>query len=450
MTLLRPLAWRPGLVVLLGLVCGLAVASAWWWPVLGAALALMCEGARSRSLGIGAVLLGVLLRPSLPPTVAEVAAGDYRVRVVSLPRATGGGESFIARSPAYGRLVAFAPVRGLSYGDTLDAAAKIVPLQRGADDYLVTRRVAGRLRIKTLARSASGPRWGRVLSDAAREIGANLERRLGRERGRLVGAVCFNLDGLLDDAATDVLRRSGAYHLVSASGLHAATIAGLIVLLGLWIPVPRGAWLVFGALVLVGYSALTGWHAATLRSAALWGFGSLAYTFRRGADGLSVLGWFGALWLAAVPSDLYDVGFALTMLVTAAILALPRAESRTKFGLRVGLVAWIASEPILALTLGRWQPLAFPANVALALASEATLFTGLAAGLLPGPLGDLAAIPARWSADILNATARGFGTPAWSQIPLPNATPWLVAAVYAVLAGLWLLSERPRCPLPPP
>lgn len=449
MTLLRPLAWRPGLVVLLALASGLAVSAGPWWPALGALAALLCEGSRARFLGIGAVLLGVLLRPVMPTLVSDVVPGEFEARVVSLPRAVEGGESFVATVPGVGRLVSFAPVRGLSYGDRIAVTGKIVPLQRGVDDFLVTRRVVGRLRVREVEREASGPRWGRGLSDAARAIGANLERRLGRDRGRLVGAVCFNLDGLLDEKSTEVLRRSGAYHLVSASGLHAATIAGLVAALGVVVPVPRAAWLVFGALVLVGYSALTGWHAATLRSAALWAFASLAYTLRRGADGPNVLGWFGALWLAAVPSDLYDVGFALTMLVTGAILAIPRSESRTKFGLRVGLVAWLASEPILALALGRWQPLAVPANVALALASEATLFTGLAAGLLPGSLGDLAAIPARWSADILQVTARGFGVPAWSQLPLPGATPWLVAAVYVGLALAWLLVERGRCPTPP-
>ncbi len=455
---LRPLAWRPGLVVLLGLASGLAVGAAWGWPVAGAALALACEGWRARGLGLAAVLLGVLLRPGLPPVAPELRSGTLAARVATIPRATAGGSSFLAdvstKEGGAGRLAAFAPARGLSLGDELRVEGRIVPLQRGSDDYLVSRRVSGHLRVRSLARVRSGSRAARGLTELSDGISGRLEARLGPERGRLVGAVCFNLDGLLDDRETEVLRRSGAYHLVSASGLHAATIAGTVALLGLVVPVPRAAWLVFGALVLVGYTALTGWHAATLRSAALWAVASLAYTLRRGGDGLSVLGWFGAFWLAASPGDLYDVGFALTMLVTGAILAVPRAissaEARTKFGLRVGLVAWIASEPILALTLGRWQPLALPANVALALASEATLLTGLAAGLLPGLPGDLAAIPCRWSADLLDATAKGFGTPAWSQLPLSGVGPPLVLAVYAALAAAWLLAERRRCPLPPP
>lgn len=450
MTFLRPLAWRPALL-LLCLAAGMAVGAEAWWPPLGVALALMCEGWRAKGVGIAAVLLGIALRPMEPPRVMASPKGVFTVRVATLPRAVNAGSSFLAELPNGARLVAFAEGRGLGLGDVVRVEGTLVPLQRGPDDYLVSRRVAGRLRIRRLERIARGSRWSAWLTEVSDGVQARLERRLGERRGRLVGAVGFNFDGLLDDPATDVLRRSGAYHLVSASGMHVQIIAGLVLALGLWIPVPRWAWILFSALLLLLYSVLTGWHAATLRSTLMWTVAALAYTGRRGEDGLSALGLFGSLWLVVNPADLYDPGFTLTMIVTAAIVTVPRGEGLTKLGLRGGLAAWIASEPLLLLMTGRLLPLAFPANIALGLVSVVVLVAGLATGLLPGVLGDLAAIPAGWSADGLMLAAQAFGNPAFSQVSLPAvASPLLVVAIYALFAGGWLAFESRRCPLPPP
>ena len=451
MRLLRPLAWRPALLVLLCLAGGMAHGASVWWPVGAAVLALLCEGWRAKGSGIAAVILGIAFAPTEPARVIEPLAGTFVVRVATLPRAVGDGASFLAETTGGARLVTFVEGRGLSLGDVARVDGRLVPLQRGPDDYLISRQVAGRLRIKRLERVSRGSRWATWLTTVSDRVQARLESRLGKERGRLVGAVCFNFDGLLDDETNGVLRRSGAYHLVSASGMHVQVIAFLVLAAGAWVPVPRWAWVLFGAGLLILYSALTGWHAATLRSTLMWTVAALAYTVGRGEDGLSALGAFGTLWLVCNPADLYDAGFALTMIVTASLVAMPRSEGG--FGskeAKTGLVAWFASEPLLILMTGRWLPLAFPANIAVGLISSVVLVTGLLAGCLPGLPGDWAAYPAGWFADLMMAVVQAFARPEFGQVSLPSWSPIFVMILYAVLAGGWLAYESRRCPLPPP
>ena len=414
-----------------------------WWG-LGALLALFTPGVRGRAVLVAGLALGVWLRPAPLIAPTEVRKGDWTAVVATLPRPVADGCAFTAEVEG-ARYAAFAPTGGLSLGDTLDVRGRLVPLQPGLDDGLASRRVVGRLRIAHAERVARGSRGAAWLTEASRGLGRTLEERLGRERGRLVGAIVFNLGGGLDPAQDETLRRSGAYHLVSASGLHAATLAALLALAGTRLPLPRWVWIALSFGVLLGYSALTGWHGATVRSALMWGLGSVAFTMRRGPDALSSLGLFVALWLAASPADLFDLGFGLTVVVTASIVVFsPRGPLKL---LHVGtaLAALAASEPLLAYGIGRWTPLALPANLALGFESEFVLVLGLLATLPAWLGGTLFAAVLAPVADGLWATASAFARPALAFAPAPGFTGPLCAALYLALLGGWLARESRRC-----
>ncbi|MES4792949.1 MAG: hypothetical protein C4321_08140, partial [Chloroflexota bacterium] len=215
-----PLAWRPAVVLAMTLAAGLASPSTPLWAILAAILIPLLSRWSARAVGVAGLILGFLIAP-LPPRLVEPQTGEFHVRVATFPRPIRGGATFIAQIERQ-RIATWVKSDRIALGDELEVRGSLRPLQRGPDDFLLTQAVVGRLSVRSFEVSRSGPAWAHTVADLSRSFGERLRARLGEGRGQLAGALAFNLDGELSPEADAVLRRSGAYHLVSASGLHAA------------------------------------------------------------------------------------------------------------------------------------------------------------------------------------------------------------------------------------
>ncbi|MEL7473443.1 MAG: ComEC/Rec2 family competence protein, partial [Planctomycetota bacterium] len=132
-----------------------------------------------------------------------------------------------------------------------------------------------------------------------------------------------------DDATRDAFRRVGLAHLLAISGFHLVVLAGMVSALARATPgVSRFApWLV--VLVVLSYMALLPARPPVLRAGAML----VAWYGVRGAGrrqhALVVLAWVAIGLLAWRPSQLWDAGFQLSLLMTAALVTLTdRAHAR--------------------------------------------------------------------------------------------------------------------------
>lgn len=135
----------------------------------------------------------------------------------------------------------------------------------------------------------------------------------------------------LERVWTEDYRRSGTYHAIVISGLHVTVLAGVLLFLLRFLPLPYEAALALAALVAWLYAFVSGFSTPAVRAAGgltLFLLGRLVY---RRARLLNVLAALALLYLALDPQALFDASFQLSFLAVAAIgaLAVPWLESST-------------------------------------------------------------------------------------------------------------------------
>ena len=284
--------------------------------------------------------------------------------------------------------------------------------------------------------------------DRARASGrATLDRALGAStpaRG-VIGAMILGDRGLLDDETQRALRDSGLVHILSISGLHTAlTIMLLVALLRRSGRGPAGVALV-GCLSIVAFTAFVGGGASVLRAAVMLGVGLLARVTGRDLDGLSALALASSLLVAAIPRLAMDLGFQLSVLATAGLLALAPPVSRAlplprvlaaSIGVSVG--AYLATAPSLAASFGRLAPVSVLANLAAGILCASCLASGAATlALASFPIaGTLAARCAEGSVDALIGTARLAASIPGGHLRVAEPAASLVAAYAAVAVAI--------------
>ncbi|WP_175482336.1 DNA internalization-related competence protein ComEC/Rec2 [Thermoflavimicrobium dichotomicum] len=165
----------------------------------------------------------------------------------------------------------------------------------------------------------------------------------------------------------------GLTHILSISGLHVGIIVGcfysLFIRLGLTREKAAGCILLF----LPMYVCLTGAEAPVIRSAIMTGMVLVAMIFRYYQDILSFLAFSFVIQCAWNPYYLFDVGFQLTYLITAALVmgVRPIAEKMSlssewiKQSLAVTLIAHMVSFPMIIYYFSSFSLLSFLANLLL-------------------------------------------------------------------------------------
>ncbi len=328
------------------------------------------------------------------------------------------------------------------------------PLLAGPAERLARQEVYSQLKVE---------RW-RVLQKAPAPIAAirrrladALQRQAGAERGGLLAAlVVGNAAAPLPAEIRAAFRAAGLSHALAASGFQLSVLLGALLPLCRRLGVPGALQLGLGGGVILLFVLLAGPQAAVLRAALMAAMALLLLALGRQGRPLRVLVVVSVLMLLWQPGWLWDVGFQLSVVATAALMvsATPLEQKLRRWSwpgwlavaIAVPLAASLWTLPLQLLHFGVVPIYAVPANLLAApLLTPLTLGAmgvGLVALVLPAALPLL--VPAlAWVAGLLLQLARVVATLPVAQWQLGRPLPWLVLLL-AMGLGAWLIPGVPR------
>jgi competence protein ComEC len=256
---------------------------------------------------------------------------------------------------------------------------------------------------------------------------------------------------LLDEDTNARLRDAGLVHILSISGLHTAiTVVFILAMLKRAGLSARGLLLAGGA-SLLALCAIAGHGASVWRACACLGVGLVARVVSRDVDPLASLALASAVLVVAVPPLAFGLGFMLSVVATAGLLAAQPGESG---GARVPSTvarlfsassgAYLATAPLLAASFGRLAPVGVLTNLVAAPLCAACLAAGAATILLSWVpvVGAWTAIASKAVVAALLATCRLAESIPGGHLRVPPP-PSLLATAYVALLLATLFWKAP-------
>ena len=432
--MLQELKARPLVLLLGGLLFGIGFPAISWLFGILTALSFAFKKTSLGILCLGAFLAGFLLIFHQAPDV--VPPGHFKGRIVlrSFPDFLKGDSLYrfeTLTEPKLSGILKTSDGPALAPFTTLDVEGEVKPGKQG------------NLHPSSLAVVSSVP----ILDFLTRSQRSAIDRTnelYGKEDGSWVTALTFNFPTDLSHDEKADLRFNGTYHLVSASGMHVWVIALLLHFLLVQAGIPRHWQLPTVFLLLLAYTAFTGFHPATLRAAMMWLIGYAAYMFRRSPDGLSALCLSAILWLLFVPSDAFNAGFQLSYICSGSLLLWFERKQREEANefrttLEAALIATAASEPLSAWWFGRLIIIGPISNLLIEFASSVVMILGFLS-LIPwvGQVCVYIAKPLIWWMKIATQWTAAFPS---VQVRMHTLPPWLYALYYCLIL-LLLLHRR--------
>ncbi len=274
---------------------------------------------------------------------------------------------------------------------------------------------------------------------------------------------------LVDVSFTDGLERTGTFHFLAVSGLH----AGIVLALLLRLPLPRRGATVVRVVVLAFFALITGAAPPVVRAVLMLSLALVASAVARTARSLDTLAWAAAVVLIAQPALIADVGFQLSVVAVFAIVtwtdrmdparpgiaAVPvgapapgagawsTLASVCRKSLAVSLAASAGTAPLVLYFFHRVHPLSPLWNLVVYPPVALTLTCGGASVLL-GSIHESLGAPLAAFVELQIALLRwllgAFGAVPGSCVHLPRPPAALVlASVALVFASPFLRSLRP-------
>jgi len=427
-----------------------------WLALLALGLVLVAPSWSGRILTLAAVGLGLLLSQARVDGVSGVQQVTGLAHVITVPRVSGTREIASLR---VGELVyrASLPLEvRASLGDTLQISARAEPFPPWQRLQWERRGIHGRLTVERAVMVGEGPtwwRWGRQWRDSFREF---TSRHLTRESAGLADAVCFNVDGGLDDEIREDLRTVGVIHIVSASGLHVGIFALFLQSVLSRLPIDRRWQLLILLGVLLLYMGATGLRPPVVRAVAMAGLLLTAYLWRREADLLSALGLAAVGNLLLDPRAVWDVGFQLSF---GAVLGIglfpwyprPRREGESSLADPIAQSAWIslvatfATGPLIAYNFGYLSVVGVLANLIVSIPVTVIVVGSLAAWMVSWvpvlPTLIMAVVEGAGASMLVAVEFMASWPIAAVELP-PFSAGWMLPAWMVGLA-LWRFRERP-------
>ncbi|MFL6163896.1 MAG: ComEC/Rec2 family competence protein [Jatrophihabitantaceae bacterium] len=382
------------------------------------------------------------------PLAGRGTSGSPRVAVETTLRAV-----LLAgrRTPVSGKVLVLAPAdpwRGVLPGQRVRLAGRLAPPLAG--DLLTAVLFAD----TPPALLGQPPPWQLL----ATRVRAGLRRAsagLPSLPGGLLPGLVDGDTGQLDPVLADRFRTAGLSHLTAVSGTNCSIVLGTVaLLLGRLRASPRTIALV-GLAVLVLFVLIARPSPSMLRAGLMAAIALLALAGGRQRDALPALAATCLLLLAWQPALAADLGFALSVAATTALLLIAPALLRflRVRGVPVGLAeplavaaaAHLVTMPLIAGVSGRVSLVAIPANLlAEPVVASATILGVLAAlaSVLWLPLAVVFAQLAGWPCRWLVWVAEYFGSLPGGSVPWPaGLSGGLLLAV--LVAGLWWLCRWP-------
>jgi len=158
------------------------------------------------------------------------------------------------------------------------------------------------------------------------------------------------------------LRKTGTMHVVVASGMNVAFVAGFLMsLLLIFIPRKKA---VFLALIGIWiYALISGFEAPIVRSTIMFSIALVAQLFGRLSLSINALFLSALIMLVLKPSWIYDLGFILSFVATASLMLFTKKVDKLlkfvpkyiKSDLNTTLAAQIGDAPILFVSFGQFN-----------------------------------------------------------------------------------------------
>lgn len=408
-------------------------------------------------IALGGGVEALQTTPALP--FGEPLELHLRIESDSRPRASGTTSTATIIGSNRGGTVALLRIYGDSTlrfkaGEQFVANCTVWPFTTRYTRYALTMQRLGYKGFTTLSQSDIRPTGyhSASLHTLATE---RLRRLLPDDDARSV--VLAMGTGYYNDIKPEISRHystTAATHLLAVSGLHVGIVCLLLNLL-LWplVLVWRGN--IWRSVVAIGaiwlYVALCGWSPSAIRAAIMFSVLQLSTlgTHRYGvANSLYAT---AALMLIVAPRLLFDVGFQLSFTAVAGIIFWFYPLSRlvkTRWSIvnllleaiLVGLIATVATAPIVSYTFGIFSLAGVALNLPLVLISNVVVFCSTAALLLPDPVAtsvaDLAHLCAEWQNAIVGTIAEsGIGCYEYHASGVSAALFYAVAIVVTAAAS---------------
>jgi competence protein ComEC len=318
-------------------------------------------------------------------------------------------------------------------------------------DNLLTATISARTDPQLLGRP---PPWQR----AAGAVRAGLQRASAGLPSLVRGVLPGVVDGdtsQLDPVLANRFQVAGLTHLVAVSGTNLSLVVGTVALLLRRLRASPRTIAVFGGLVLVGFVIIARPSPSVLRAAVMAAIALAALATGRQRSALPVLAAATLVLLVWQPALSVNLGFALSVAATAALLVIAPGwvQALRRRGVPAGLAepvavaaaAHLVTMPLIAGLSGRISVVAIPANVLAEPVVAAATVLGLLAAIssviwLPAAalFAQLAGGPCRW----LVWVAEYFGSLPGASVPWPSGVAGGLL-LGAVSLGCWWLCRRP-------
>ncbi len=395
--ILSSIGW---VVVLLSAAVAAASATAWW----GGRRRAPRGGVRMTAAAVVAIALtglgfavAVQLRAEQirhHPLVDRY--GDVAAVIVTpseTPRSLGGGRlmfrgslRYVAGDEMSGRVVVFASMAGfaeLAAGQPAAFKARISrPIRRD-----LTVAVLSATGEPTFGEAApilrAGQRVRTAFATAAREA-------LPADQAAMLPALVLGDTSALSADTTAMFRASGLTHLTAVSGANVTIVCGAVLLTAVLVG-PRTA-VVFAGAALVAFVIVVQPSASVLRAAVMAAITLLAVVTHRRRQAIPVLSAAVIALMIATPELAVDLGFALSVSATAALVVIAPRWSRRLVALgwpkpladavSVAVAAQLVTAPLVAAISGTLSVVAALANLAVAVVIAPITVIGTAAAAL--------------------------------------------------------------------
>jgi competence protein ComEC len=383
-------------------------------------------------------------------TVAVMVVPTESPRIV-----TGGRVMFRARlltvggHQQSGRVLVFAS--GVGYGD--------LTVGRPAEFRArVSRPLRRDLTVAVL--SATGePRLGeagamhRVAAAVRRDFAAVARSALPGDQSAMLPALVLGDTAALPRDTVDDFRVAGLTHLTAVSGANVTIVCGAVLLSAALVG-PRIA-VALAALSLIAFVIVVQPSASVLRAASMAAITLLAVVSRRRRQAIPALAATVIVVLIGWPEMAVDVGFALSVLATAALVVIAPVWSERLVARRwpkpladavcVAVAAQLVTAPLVAGISGILSVVAVAANLAVAVVIPPITILGTCAAALASSAPDVAGLVVRftgpalwWLLRVAHVAAAAPG----AAVPVPSGLAGVMCVSAAGLAAVVLWRWR--------
>ncbi len=279
---------------------------------------------------------------------------------------------------------------------------------------------------------------------------AAARRVLPADQAAMLPALVLGDTSTVSTETGRAFRSAGMTHLTAVSGANVTIVCGAVLFSARWVG-PRAA-VALAGIALVAFVVVVQPTASVLRAALMASIALAAMLSSRRRQAIPALSTTVLVLLVAAPHLAVDMGFALSVVATAALVVVAPGWSDGLVargwpkvladGLAVATAAQLVTAPLVAAISGRFSVVAVFANLAVAAVIAPITVLGSAAAVLviPWPAGAQLLIRftgpqvwwvlhvARWAADVPGATV---------AVPAGLAGVLIVGGVTVLVVALW-------------